>query len=133
MIWLHQARIQAMPKVLKDRRLPSVAELASALVPVLAETKAQAAYLCGPYVRADKHDDIRREDELDLLIFADVEDADTEQSRCFSSVRDIARKHNVYPAIRVIPMSVLKHYETVEDAAKAASPDYAKIYDISIC
>ena len=122
-----------MSKLLEDHRLPSVAELASALVPVLAETKAQAAYLCGPYVRAAKHDDIRREDELDLLIFADVEGTDTERSRCFSSVRDIARKHNVYPAIRVIPMSVLKDYETVEDAAKAASPDYAKIYDISIC
>ena len=53
-------------------QLLSISEIADLLVPALRETEAEQAFLCGPYVRAARNGDIRRYDELHMLIIADV-------------------------------------------------------------
>lgn len=79
-----------MTTTAKTHQLLSISEIADLLVPALRESEAEQAFLCGPYVRAARNGDIRRYDELHMLIIADVQGTSLEQAEYFGLKFDFA-------------------------------------------
>ena len=115
---------EEMTTTAKTHRLLSVPEIADLLVPALRETEAEQAFLCGPYVRAARNGDIRRYDELHMLIIADIQGTSLEQARHFSPNFRFARDHGVFLTLEVYEPRFAKKL------VKAHFDDWDKIYDI---
>ena len=111
-------------------QLLGISEIADLLVPALRETEAEQAFLCGPYVRAARNGDIRRYDELHMLIIADVPGTSLEQARHFSPNFRFARDHGVFLTLEVYEPRFAERRGSPEKLVKAHFDDWEKIYDI---
>lgn len=111
-------------------QLLSISEIADLLVPALRETEAEQAFLCGPYVRAARNGDIRRYDELHMLIIADVQGTSLEQAEYFGPKFDFAEDHGVFLRLEVYEPRFAERRGSPEKLVKAHFDDWEKIYDI---
>lgn len=110
-----------------DERTPcSVSEIKDSLSPVLANSKASAAYAYGQYVRADRNGDLRRTDELGIVIIADVAGNHQERKREFTYILEYLDKLEVYPILKVYPPGVIR--KNAEGFMDRSADDWEKIY-----
>lgn len=109
-----------------ERTLYSVSEIKDSLSPMLANSKASAAYAYGRYVRADRNGDLRRTDELGIVIIADVAGNHQERKREFTYILDCLNKLEVYPILKVYPPTVIR--KNAEDFMDRVADDWEKIY-----
>lgn len=110
-----------------DERTPySVSEIKDSLSPVLANSTAVAAYAYGQYVRADRNGDLRRTDELGIVIIADIAGNHQERKREFIFILEYLDKLEVYPILKVYPPGVIR--KNAESFMNRATDDWEKIY-----
>ena len=119
-----------MTTTAKTHRLLSLSEIADLLAPALRETEAEQAFLCGPYVRAARNGDIRRYDELHMLIIADIQGTSLEQAEYFGPKFDFAEDHGVFLTLEVYEPRFAERRGSPEKLVKAHFDDWEKIYDI---
>lgn len=109
-----------------ERTLCNVSVIKDLLSPVLANSKAVAAYAYGQYVRADRNGDLRHTDELGIVIIADVSGNHQERKREFTYILDCLDKLEVYPILKVYPPNVIK--KNAENFMDRVADDWEKIY-----
>lgn len=109
-----------------ERTICSVSEIKDSLSPVLTNSKAIAAYVYGQYVRADRNGDLRRTDELGIVIIADVPGNHQERKREFTYILEYLDKLEVYPILKVYPPRVIR--KNAEVFMDRVADDWEKIY-----
>ena len=105
-----------------------VSEVGSLLKPTLLECGAKQAFLCGPYVRADRNGDLRLSDDLVLLIVAeDMPAQQTDRYANFGEVDKAALAEGLLLSIHIHTPSEIEEAGGAAKAVEWFSPDWAQI------
>ena len=113
---------------LLEVEMPPVAEIKEWLAPALKAACVSHAFLAGPYVRADRHGDIRSYDDLDLFIFAEVQGSALERSRSFRDLRLLGEARNVYFSVHVYTQAEAEEYGGPEELVKRKADDWEPVH-----
>ena len=106
----------------------SVAEIGELLTPVLERHEVAEAYLCGPYVRADKNGDIRRSDELSIVVVAeDIPASPQDRYESFRDLHQTALSEGVLLTVHVYSKEEAERAGSSEQIARWLADDWEKI------
>ena len=115
----------------EERTTLSVVEIGERLAPLLAGSGIRQAFLYGPYVRADRNGDLRRDDELGVLLV--IDDDDPKQRKNSSLwLLNVFQEMRLYPDLSTISPSDIQRLN--EDSLDPyhfmiwVSSDWDKIY-----
>ena len=110
------------------RQLLSVAEISELLTPVLERHEVAEAYLCGPYVRADKNGDIRRSDELSIVVVAeDIPVSPQDRYESFRDLNQTALSEGVLLTVHVYSKEEAERAGSSEQIVRWLADDWEKI------
>ena len=110
------------------RKTLPVSEVGDLLKPTLLECGAKQAFLCGPYVRADRNGDLRLSDDLVLLIVAeDMPAQQTDRYANFGEVDKAALAEGLLLSIHIHTPSEIEEAGGAAKAVEWFSPDWAQI------
>lgn len=112
----------------RTRQLLSVTEIAELLAPVLERHEVAEAYLCGPYVRADRNGDIRRSDELSIVVVAeDIPPSPQDRYESFRDLNQTAQSEGVLLAVHAYSKEEAERAGSGEQIVRWLADDWEKI------
>ena len=110
------------------RKTLPVSEVEDLLKPTLLECGAIQAFLCGPYVRADRNGDLRLSDDLVLLIVAeDMPAQQMDRYANFDEVDKAALAEGLLLSIHIHTPSEIEEAGGTEKAIEWFSPDWTQV------
>lgn len=104
-------------------------EIAIRLAPVLEDLNAEAAFLGGPYVRALRNKDPREDDELVVLVVAQISGNSIERSKAIRpAMKEALAGTSLHPSIVAITPDEAQQSGGAEKAAADVLIDWEQIH-----
>ena len=104
-------------------------EIAIRLAPVLEDLNAEAAFLGGPYVRAVRNKDPREDDELVLLVVAQISGSSLERSKAIRpAMKEALMGTSLHPSIVAITPDEAQQSGGAEKVAANVLVDWEQIH-----
>ena len=123
-----KSKNKIMKTTIGVRKTLPVSEVEDLLRPTLLECGAKQAFLCGPYVRADRNGDLRLSDDLVLLIVAeDMPAQQMDRYANFDEVDKAALAEGLLLSIHIHTPSEIEEAGGTEKAIEWFSPDWTQV------
>lgn len=104
-------------------------EIAIRLAPVLEDLNAEAAFLGGPYVRALRNKDPREDDELAVLVVAQISGNSLERSKAIRpAIKEALADTSLHPSIVAITPDEAQQSGGAEKVATDVLVDWEQIH-----